>query len=190
MGSSNPHVDSLAIIVRDLGESFAITLSLLLLGGQLLNDATLLKTLGVLLNESLGDRVMQLGLEQDMIESRGVDGRESKVSLSKLLESLISLRVDSIIVKVTYSGHAWRRHNKLLSRSNGRHGNLRVGGGGDIGRAVLALLPVVLNEGPSPCLGVVFIGHAAGQDLPEIHLATTTFLHGWVLVWIMLEGMV
>jgi hypothetical protein len=83
MGSSNPHVDSLAIVVRDLGESLAIRLSLLLFGGQLLNDATLLKTLGVLLNESLGDKVMRFGLEQDVIESRGVDGRKSEVSLSK-----------------------------------------------------------------------------------------------------------
>jgi hypothetical protein len=90
---------------------------------------------------------------------------------------------------VTYSGHAWRRHRELLSRSNHRHGNLRVGGGSDIGRAVLALLPVVSNNGTSPCLGVVFIGHAAGQDLSEIHLATATFILGWVLVWIMLEGM-
>jgi hypothetical protein len=95
-----------------------------------------------------------------------------------------------MIVKVTYSGHAWRRHKKFLSTSNSRHGNLRVGGGGDIGRAVLALFSVVSNDGPCPCLGVVFVGHAAGQDLTEIHRVTTTFLHGWVLVWIMLEGMI
>jgi hypothetical protein len=95
MGSSNPHFDSLAIVVRDHGESLAIRLSLLLLGGQLLNDATLLKTLGVLLNESLGDRVMRLVLEQDVIESCGVDGREREGPLSKLVRitDLIACRV-------------------------------------------------------------------------------------------------
>jgi hypothetical protein len=133
---------------------------------------------------------MRLGLEQDVIESRSVGGRESEVSLSKSFRITDLIAVEYMIVKVTYSGHARRRHKKFLSRSNTRHGNLRVGGGGDIGRAVLALLPVVSNDGPSPCLGVVFVGHAAGQDLTKIHRATTTFLHGWVLAWIMLEGMI
>lgn len=95
MGSSNPHFDSLAIVVRDLGESLAIRFSSLLLGGQLLKDATLLKSLRVLLNESLGDRVMRLVLEQDVIESCGVDGREREGPLSKFVRitDLIACRV-------------------------------------------------------------------------------------------------